>query len=355
MPRMLTSISRRSFLKGAGLLLAGALLPRTLAWPAAAQAWPAGPGVLLGRMVWPWGIKILSRPRPDGAVLGQLNADDVVRIVREVVGKGIMPHNHVWYELEQGYVYAPYLQPVRNLRQVPLKTLPDTGLWAEVSVPYVDGLAKPQAEAPVLHRLYYSTIFKIKEIVPAADGQVWYRADTETQLHLYAPAEAFRIITAEEIAPLAPGVDKKKVVVRLAEQALSAYEGKAEVYRARISSGAVYFGEDGKTLTSGTPAGDHIIWQKRIARHMQGGTREAGYDLPGIGWVAYFASNGAALHSTYWHNDFGVPKSHGCLNCRPEDAKWLFRWTAPAVPYEPGDLTVTMSSPGTVVDIQVEA
>ena len=172
---------------------------------------------------------------------------------------------------------------------------------------------------------------------------------------LYAPAEAFRIISADEIAPLSPGAEKKRVVVDLSEQALSAFEGKAEVFRAKISSGALFFGEDGKTLTSGTPGGDHIIWQKRVARHMQGGTRESGYDLPGVGWVAYFASNGAALHSTFWHNDFGTPKSHGCLNCRPEDAKWLFRWTAPAVPYEPGNITVNMSSPGTVLNIRVEA
>ncbi len=329
-------------------------LPRALA-PRFDEGWPSGPDVLLGRMVWPWGVKILSRPHPDGSELGQLKADDVVQIVREVVGKGVFNRNHVWYELEQGYVYKPYLQPVRNIHNPPVKMLPADGLWAEVSMPYVDGRVKPAPDAKVLYRLYYSSIFKIKEVLTSADGTVWYRADTETEVRLYAPAEAFRIISADEIAPLSPNTEKKRVVVDLSEQALSAFEGKAEVFRAKISSGALFFGEDGKTLTSGTPGGDHIIWQKRVARHMQGGTRDSGYDLPGVGWVAYFASNGAALHSTYWHNDFGTPKSHGCLNCRPEDAKWLFRWTAPAVPYEPGNITVNMSSPGTVLNIRVEA
>ncbi len=328
--------------------------PRALA-PRFDEGWPSGPDVLLGRMVWPWGVKILSRPHPDGSELGQLKADDVVQIVREVVGKGVFNRNHVWYELEQGYVYKPYLQPVRNIHNPPVKMLPADGLWAEVSMPYVDGRVKPAPDAKVLYRLYYSSIFKIKEVLTSADGTVWYRADTETEVRLYAPAEAFRIISADEIAPLSPNAEKKRVVVDLSEQALSAFEGKAEVFRAKISSGALFFGEDGKTLTSGTPGGDHIIWQKRVARHMQGGTRDSGYDLPGVGWVAYFASNGAALHSTYWHNDFGTPKSHGCLNCRPEDAKWLFRWTAPAVPYEPGNITVNMSSPGTVLNIRVEA
>ncbi|MBI3176443.1 MAG: L,D-transpeptidase [Chloroflexi bacterium] len=62
---------------------------------------------------------------------------------------------------------------------------------------------------------------------------------------------------------------------------------------------------------------------------MSGGTPQNGYDLPGVPWVSYFAGNGAALHGTYWHNDFGTPKSAGCINLRPQDARWLFRWTLP--------------------------
>jgi len=79
---------------------------------------------------------------------------------------------------------------------------------------------------------------------------------------------------------------------------------------------------------------------KRASRHMSGGTRENGYDLPGVPWVSYFSGNGAALHGTYWHNDYGTPKSAGCINLRPQDAKWLFRWTLPEVPYVPGYITV---------------
>jgi lipoprotein-anchoring transpeptidase ErfK/SrfK len=48
-----------------------------------------------------------------------------------------------------------------------------------------------------------------------------------------------------------------------------------------------------------------------------------------------------AVHSTFWHNNFGVPMSHGCVNARPEDAKFIFRWTLPKVTYEPGDLTIS--------------
>jgi lipoprotein-anchoring transpeptidase ErfK/SrfK len=48
-----------------------------------------------------------------------------------------------------------------------------------------------------------------------------------------------------------------------------------------------------------------------------------------------------AIHSTFWHNNYGIPQSHGCVNCTPEDAQWIFRWTMPAVPIETGDLTVS--------------
>ena len=44
---------------------------------------------------------------------------------------------------------------------------------------------------------------------------------------------------------------------------------------------------------------------------MTGGTPQNGYDFPGVPWVMYFSSNGAAQHDTYWRNNFGTPKSAG--------------------------------------------
>ncbi len=350
-------LSRRDFLKLSGLSAASLALrfPSRFA-PAPGTAWPSGPGVRLGRVAWPWGVGVFNRPQPTGKVLRNLYPEEVVQIYREVVGRGLAHHTHVWFEVEGGYIYSPYLQPVKNIPQTPLTTLPAEGVWSEVCVPYVDARSKPDAEASIVYRLYYSSVFSIKDWQTAADGSPWYQAGTETEVRMYVPAETLRVIPADELTPISPDFDprEKEIRVDVAEQSLSAYEGQSEVFRARISSGALYFGEDGHTLTSGTPKGAHSIWQKRIARHMVGGTAEAGYDLPGVAWVCYFGSNGAALHSTYWHNDFGVPKSHGCLNCRPEDAKWLFRWTQPIVPYTPGDLIVNWENRGTVVDVHME-
>ena len=51
--------------------------------------------------------------------------------------------------------------------------------------------------------------------------------------------------------------------------------------------------------------------------------------LPGVPWTSFFASGGYAFHGAYWHQNYGAQMSRGCVNMRPEDARWLFRWTNP--------------------------
>jgi len=162
--------SRRSFLKLAGAAAGALLLPRRL--PAAGglykpqgapvldQPWPQGPDVKLGRGTLGWGAPILSRPHPEGANLGYVYTDEVVRVLREVVGLGMAFHTHLWFELEKGFVYAPYLQPVMNLRQTPLTTIPTDGVWTELVAPYVDARARPDPAAPKVYRIYYSAVFR---------------------------------------------------------------------------------------------------------------------------------------------------------------------------------------------------
>jgi lipoprotein-anchoring transpeptidase ErfK/SrfK len=76
----------------------------------------------------------------------------------------------------------------------------------------------------------------------------------------------------------------------------------------------------------------------------------SGFDLPGVPWVLYFTESGLSFHGTYWHNDFGHPRSHGCINISPQAAKWLYRWTTPVV--QPGD-PYAYRSKGTKVEIVV--
>jgi lipoprotein-anchoring transpeptidase ErfK/SrfK len=193
--------------------------------------------------------------------------------------------------------------------------------------------------------LYYSQILWVDQIKEGDDGAIWYRVGDRYGSYgdiFWARAEAFRPITPEEIAPIHPDVEDKRVVVDVNYQTMACYEGKEEVFFTRVSTGAK-FNAAGKAVDKwATPIGTFPIWRKLIAVHMSGGTTGGGYDLPGIGWTTLFVGTGISIHATFWHNDYGVPRSHGCVNARPEDAKWVFRWTLPVVPYDPGDVTVPM-------------
>ena len=55
------------------------------------------------------------------------------------------------------------------------------------------------------------------------------------------------------------------------------------------------------------------------------------YELYGVPWVSYFTESGIAIHGTYWHNDFGLPRSHGCINMPIDAARWIYLWSQPSL------------------------
>jgi hypothetical protein len=291
-----------------------------------------------------------SRPEPEAPAVGRVKLDDVLKVEREVVGRGVYPHNHVWFETPDGFLWSSEGQPVRNAPNPLQSSLPAEGVWSEISVPFVDGRREPDPASPVRYRLYYSMVLNINQVVSGGDGAPWYRVEDENAVVLYAPGEAFRVIPPEEIAPIVSPAATKVIRVNLERQDLSAFEDGVEVYYCRISSG-YSFSENGERVWN-TPIGQNWTWRKMVSRHMSGGDLVSGYDLPGVGWTILFSGSGAAVHSTYWHNDFGTPRSRGCINVLPEDAKWLFRWSNPPVPYKPGDVESPFPNPGTAVIVQ---
>ena len=239
-------------------------------------------------------------------------------------------------------------------------------MWVEVTVPWVDTIMdnppprsnffQYRVEHGMPLRLYYSQILWVDQIRIDDAGTVWYRVNERYGNPgdiLWAPGEAFRPITPEEISPINPEVEEKSIVVstRWEEQYLSCYEGNREVYYCRVSTGV----ESGSTPLSAVGSPGFQIWRKLHSLHMSGGTNAEGWDLPGIGWTALFHGDGVAIHSTYWHNNFGEPMSHGCVNASPEDAKWIFRWTLPVVPFDSGDNDVTITGEPSTRIMVVEA
>ncbi|RLD04517.1 MAG: hypothetical protein DRI56_11175 [Chloroflexota bacterium] len=346
------NLSRRDFLKLSALGL-GSLALRP--WTKAFTLGDFPDSERLGR-VCVGKVHLRIRPDYDSQTVAVLYEDAVVPWLREVVGHWPGRNNQRWIETPQGYIWAPYLQPVVNQPNDPVNALliggDNPGMWVEVTIPWVNVTLdnddpqspwlKHQVEKNLPIRFYYSQVLWVDQIKTGTDGNIWYRVNERYGNPgdiFWAPAQAFRVIMPEEVTPITPEVEDKRIEidVNYSRQFLSCYEGNTEVYFCRISSGR---GKNSTPLSAyGAPG--YPIWRKLFSVHMAGGSNEAGWDLSGIGWTSFFVGDGVAIHSTFWHNNFGEPTSHGCVNVSPEDAKWIFRWTHPAVPFETGDVTIS--------------
>lgn len=107
-------------------------------------------------------------------------------------------------------------------------------------------------------------------------------------MKLWLPAHILRPLTPADIAPISPHADGKLIVVNLAHQSLSAFEGANEVFRCLVSTGKHYV-KDGRWVEAQTtPVITAPIWSKRMTRHMQGGSATAGWDIPGVPFASFF-------------------------------------------------------------------
>lgn len=260
--------------------------------------------------------------------------DLVIPITNTTVGDDETAYNRIWYQLENnGYAYSGGIQPVRTILNKPQQEIPTRGVLGEVSVPYTDAYLEADLSSDLVYRLYYETVHWVTKAINGADGSIWYSLlDDKFEQYYYVPAKHIRLIPNEELAPLSPEVpgESKLVEVRLDDQLLLAYENGKVVFATRVSTGVKKM--SGKYTT---PDRDFITFHKRPTRHMAAGDIASnGFDLPGVPWVLYITKGGISFHGTYWHNDYGHPHSHGCINMTPQAAKWLYRWTLPTVPPE---------------------
>lgn len=123
--------------------------------------------------------------------------------------------------------------------------------------------------------------------------------------------------------------------VDLGQQQVIAYEGQEPVRAFVVSTGLP---------SHPTVTGEFRIRMKVSEQTMSGDD----YFLPGVKWVQYFYED-YGFHGTYWHEDFGIPKSHGCVNMTNVDAKWLFDWAGPVWDQETVWFRPTAENPGTLV------
>jgi lipoprotein-anchoring transpeptidase ErfK/SrfK len=130
-------------------------------------------------------------------------------------------------------------------------------------------------------------------------------------------------VSAQEMSDPGPGrwqIGDKEVVVSLGAQRLWAYEGEQPILATFVSTGTA------ETPEVTTPVGQFRILMKLPMETMTGTVNGEPYQVEDVPYVMYFTDEGHALHGTYWHNNFGAPMSHGCVNLPIDVAEWMFRW-----------------------------
>ncbi len=140
---------------------------------------------------------------------------------------------------------------------------------------------------------------------------------------------------------------EKKIYIDLSRQMLYANEGDTTVYSFPVSTGK----------WGPTPTGTFHIWIKLRYTRMRGGNAAIGtyYDLPNVPYTMFFYNNdvaksmGYSIHGAYWHNNFGHPMSHGCVNMKTEDAEQVYNWANP--PTDGSTTYATKENPGTEIVI----
>lgn len=118
----------------------------------------------------------------------------------------------------------------------------------------------------------------------------------------------------------------KEIVVSKSQSAMWAYEEGDLVISSLVSIGV------GNVPETVTPTGNFSILTKYDVQTMEGTISDQHYKVEDVPNVMYFDNSGNALHGTYWHNNFGHPMSHGCVNLPLDVAAWLYEWASVGTP-----------------------
>jgi lipoprotein-anchoring transpeptidase ErfK/SrfK len=341
-------LTRREFLKLAGL--AGfSLAFRPLPLPEN-QSYP----IRIAR-VTTTKISLRHEPSFSSERIGWFYRDELISLFEDINSPNGPDYNPLWHRVIGGYAHSGYLQPIRRHPSNPIQIFPKNGQLCQITVPFTQSYRyyRKNGWRP-LYRLYYQSNHWATAIDEGPDERPWLRiTDERLRIHYFIPLNHAQAIPISELTPLSPNVptEEKRIHISLNQQILTAFEGNKPVFRTKVATGISTGKPSPNGIPTETPAGRFILNRKMPVRHMGDGHITAdpeAYELPGVPWVSTFVSTGVAFHGTYWHNNFGRPMSHGCVNMSYEDAKWLYRWSAPYNP--PGEWMT--GKRGTVVKIE---
>jgi lipoprotein-anchoring transpeptidase ErfK/SrfK len=329
-PLMNKGLSRRDFLK------LGALGLSSLAFRPYFGQGEELDGGLVARVAID-SVSVYSQPNDKSRILYQRFRDELLNVYSEITSPDGPGYNPVWYKVWRGYVHRAHLQLVKVRLNDVLSEIKNDRQLCEITVPLSQSMRFTKAYGwQKIYRMYYESTHWVTGIEEGPDGTAWYRVmDELIDMEYFVKAEHLRPIPDEELTPIAPDVDPelKRIEVSISKQSLVAYEGDKIVLDTRISSGLPDRRDEITDIPTDTPTGIFNIQSKMPSKHMGGGQLTddlKAYIIPGVPWTCFFEpKTGVATHGTYWHNNFGMQMSHGCVNMVTEEAKWLFRWTTP--------------------------
>jgi hypothetical protein len=219
--------------------------------------------------------------------------------------------------------------------------MPVAFVWPRGGMQQAYTYAKPTGGA--LRELAARTPLAVRELASDKDGKPiavrigdgeWM---SSADVRVFAPAAAPALLLPNE----------RWIDIDLDSQILVAFEGELPVYATLVSSG----GKDTPTET-----GVYRMWLKESEADMKGLNGEDPYSVATVPWTQFFSpEKGLALHTAYWHDQFGRPRSHGCVNLAPRDARWLYFWSDPQVPAGWTMTAGVVEAPGSIVRIRSAA
>jgi hypothetical protein len=333
--------SRRDFLKLSGISLAS-IAGATAALPLDYLPLPDNlpdfvPPIGIGRVAADM-VYLHEKPSFQSERVGRRYRDQLLTLYNELESLSGPAHNPRWYRVDGGYTHSGRIQRIhRRSRPTLVASIPEEGLLCEIIVPFTRAYRRLRRGSwQRLYRLHYESMHWIEALEEGPDGKPWYRLrDHRVGVSYHIPANTVRPVFPEEYSPISMDIppEEKRIEISISEQKLTAYEGSKVVFRATVSTGRSSppnLPED--LLPTETPEGSFRIQNKMPSRHMGDGQLTDdiyAYELPGVPWTMVFHKTGAATHGTYWHDNFGLRMSAGCVNLRNADALWLFRWSTP--------------------------
>ncbi len=236
--------------------------------------------------------------------------------------------------------------PARDVQAIKPSSFKGTEITGELEIAWVFDKRSPLHSAPDVRQRPPAFLERLAQVTITGQQQkpsgLWFRTEQG-----WLKSTDLRVPELQP-PPQGIGTEERWLDVDIKSQTLVAYVGMRPVFATLVSTGR---GKPGTELA--TPVGLHRIWIKLRRSDMDNlddADNHSPYAVEAVPHVMFF-DRGYGIHGTYWHDAFGVPKSHGCVNVSLSDADWLFAFTGPHLPIGWTAVFPTARESGTLVRV----